>query len=210
MQALLLSRYVEYPGERFKFKEWLRLEEVKAIISKATDRDRFADGIYLYLSIALHLQIDELKLLPWKEVASAYVEINYINRPTISFPILTTKQDHAEKYSWDYEGRTWYEWANIFSKKYGWSLEYSAELDVDDAIGLLQEMMVDDQLSKEWEWSLTEIAYPYNDKTKKSEFKPLQRPSWMEKEIEPPKIMKIPKHLLPVGIIHRATNAEPN
>jgi len=65
-------------------------------------------------------------------------------------------------------------------------------------------MLVDDQLEKEWEWSLSELAYSYNSSTKKSEFKELPRPDWMDgKEIEEIKLIKIPKSMMPVGQVVR-------
>lgn len=78
----------------------------------------------------------------------------------------------------------------------------TSELDPDDGVALLQEILTDDQLEKEWQWSLSEIAYPYNPDTKKSEFKNLPRPVWMQKEIRKPvKQIKIPASMLPVGIV---------
>lgn len=102
---------------------------------------------------------------------------------------------------WDYEGRSWFYWSNLFAKAYGWSLEYISELEVNDAFALIQEILTDEQLDKEFTYGLSEIAYPYNSSTKKSVFKPMPRPYWMKEDIKPLKKFKYARSLLPMGII---------
>jgi hypothetical protein len=88
---------------------------------------------------------------------------------------------------------------HIFSSTYGWDEDRIANLDIDTAIGLLQEILITEQLDHEWQFSITELAYPYNETTKKSSFRPLPRPDWMKKII--PKVTKIRKDFLPLGNI---------
>ena len=111
----------------------------------------------------------------------------------MDLPLLHATYD-SETVSWDYEGRTWYAWANLFAKSFSWALEYIAELDLDDAIALLQEMRSSEQLNREWEWMLTEISYD-----KKGKHKELPRPHWMKGTIIPEASTKIKKSMLPVG-----------
>ena len=125
--------------------------------------------------------------------------------------------DTKKKPVWDYEGRTWYSWVHDLAHAYGWSMEYIAELDIDDASSLLQELIIDDQLEKEFYWMTSEIAYPYNESSKKSEFKPLDRPIWMRDEIRSIKegkdqTVRILKEHLPVGNIiklYKDTDVKP-
>ena len=73
-------------------------------------------------------------------------------------------------------------------------------MDIDTAIGAYQELSIDEQLQKEWEWGLSEVAYSYDSSTKKSRYVPLQRPAWMNPII--PKqlpVVKMRKSHLPVG-----------
>ena len=100
-------------------------------------------------------------------------------------------------------------WLHLFAKAYGWSSEYIANLEIEDGVALLQEIIVDNQLQREWEWGMNEMAYPYNQMTKKSEFKPLDRPSWMQKKYEAPKKIKIPIHLIPLGNVITHKQYEP-
>ena len=192
----------DYTPTRSGLKKWLELENLKAKIFDAAGSSlEFAQGIINYLSVALCIPTEKLEEVAWYEIAEAYATINEINNLKFKFPLLK-EPSSKEKYPWEYDGRSWYLWANILAKAYGWSLEYIAELDPDDGVALLQEILTDDQLEKEWQWSLSEIAYPYNPDTKKSEFKNLPRPVWMQKEIRKPvKQIKIPASMLPVGIV---------
>lgn len=109
--------------------------------------------------------------------------------------------DKNEDVPWDYEGRTWYVWANLLAETYGWDLEYVANLEIEDAVSLVQEVFVNRQLEKEWEWDLSEKSVSYNEKTKTAKHIPLQRPSWMRVRAKPPKKVKILKSMMPVGNI---------
>jgi hypothetical protein len=119
----------------------------------------------------------------------------------LNFPILTSQtKENDNKLPWEYDGRGWYFWLNLFAKSYGWDEKTIGELDIDTAIGLYQETQIDEQLDREWEWGMSEIAYPYNDRTKKSEFRQLPRPDWMmpmaPKHVP---VVKIRKDMIPVG-----------
>jgi len=86
----------------------------------------------------------------------------------------------------------------MLAKEFGWNCEYIAELDVDDAIALAQEIAVGDQIEKEFQWAISEVPYQTKDG-----FKPLDRPKWMlyNTETSPIKKTKIRKEFMPVGAI---------
>lgn len=141
------------------------------------------------------------KDVPWFDFMEIYTSVIALNSPSIKFPILQgNHKDAKKKLPWEYEGRAWYFWLNLFAKSYGWDEEKIANLDIDTAIGIYQEISIDEQLQKEWEWGLSEIAYPYNKNTKKSEYKPLERPTWMlpimPKQLP---VVKMKKSFLPQG-----------
>lgn len=197
-----------YLATRYKLKEWLRLDFLRGKLLDAVqikDIHKIADTFCAYVSFVSKQNVTDL---PWYEVAEAFSIVEQENRPTLPFSILTIRSKKQEHVAWEYEGRDWYWWANLLSSKYNWSLEYIAELDIDDATGLLQEILVDEQLKKEWEWSLTELAYPYNSNTKTSNFKPLDRPDWMHpKQTDEKKdlpIYRIRRDLMPLGVIIRS------
>lgn len=106
-----------------------------------------------------------------------------------------------EEEPWDYEGRTWHFYSHLLAKHYGWTLEYISQLHPSDALAKIQEILTDEQLEREFQHSLSDVAYPYNSQTKKSEFHPLSRPFWMRPKIkETPKI-KIPAIYMPIGVV---------
>lgn len=137
------------------------------------------------------------------DVVQGFTEAVKANSFSVHIPLVSRSFGSKEDMPWDYPGRSWFAWAHRFANFYGWSLDYIAGLDVDVAIKLLQEMLVQDQLEKEWEWGLSERAFPYNSSTKKYEYKPLSRPAWMYPEMKSKKkrIIQIPKSMMPVGNI---------
>jgi len=193
--------------ERASLYKWLQIEEIKEKIFSAVEESRhddFLNHLYWYLSIAVDMEKDWSEL-PWIELRDSFLEVEEINAPTKPFPILLSNKN--EESIWGYEGRTWYFWLNLLAANYGWNVEYIKQLDIDDAIGLLQEILLDEQKDRDFIWSTTEVAYEYNKNTKKSRLKPLDRPDWMRKsfsivEKEPKeKKTKIRRDFLPVGRI---------
>jgi len=191
----------EYGADRARLKRWLQLEGIREQIARAADREdgeSFVAHIYSYLSVALSID-EDFSHLPWFEIVDAFIELSKLNSPQLDLPILHASGD-VSRVAWDYDGRTWYSWANLFSKAFGWTLDYVAELDIDDAIALLQEIKADEQSEKEWEWMLTEVSYD-----RKGKHKELPRPYWMRGIIIPDntKPTKMKKSMLPQGKVIR-------
>lgn len=188
---------------RLKFREWIRLEDVKKKIDTEAQEGNWQKipNLIFEFIILCGAEVDDP---PWMEVQRLYNESVVENLPTVNLPLFHSKEKGKEK-PWDYEGRSWYFWLNTFAKSYGWTPEIVAELDVDDAIALYQEILVDTQMQQEWEWGLSEVAYPYNKTTKKQHFKALGRPDWMSQYSSLPsqkvKTIKIPIKALPVGVV---------
>jgi hypothetical protein len=198
---------------RLRLREWSKLEEVKRDLDEVASIKDY-NGMFLQMvkfieaTIVSNVDIDWNRV-PWYEFLLVYSEAIIINTPTIDFPILHGKSENREKYPWEYKERSWYFWLNLFAKHYGWTEEIISQLDIDTAIGLYQEIEIDGQLQREWEWGLSEIAYPYNKGTKKREYKPLARPSWM-KPIIPKQLpmVRIRKDMMPMGLIKNMETGE--
>jgi len=176
-------------------RQWLHLEDIRSKIIEAAgnkNTELVVENLYSYISSAFGFNLS-LEKFPWIKVVEIYADITILNAPSLDFPILKAKIKENQKVPWDYVGRTWYLWSHLLAQNYGWNLEYISELDIDDGIALIQEISINDQMKKEWDWSLSEIAYPYNESSKRHEFKELGRPSWMSKakEIKVPKKIKI-------------------
>lgn len=193
-----------YSVSKPRLRKWLELQEInKQITEYIRDKNMMeaANSICSYLLCII--EADDLQSIFWKEIAEAHIKIAMLCIPSIDLPMFHGNLDDRKE-GWDYDKRTWYLWSHLLASHYGWSLEYIAELDFDDALSLLQEIFVADQLKKEWEWSLTEFAYPYNKTTEKSEYKALPRPSWMSGKTLPAnatKSAKMPADMMPVGVV---------
>ena len=198
----------KYSLDHIGLRKWLELEEIRENILEAAENgniDNLALSLCSYISAALGIS-DNLLELPWFETAEAFNLIAVFCIPKYNFAILSPRPEEDEvKSSWDYEERTWYLWSHVLASAYGWTLEYIADIDFNDALALIQEITIDEQLKKEWEWGLSELAYPYNESTKKSQFHPLPRPHWMKETVivKPIKKVRIPKSMLPVGIVRK-------
>lgn len=197
---------VEYTVAKLGLRQWLELEEINKKIIEAMKGKSMLEASSLicsYLSVITKLDEETLKTFFWLEIADAYITILLSCIPTTDFPLLhgTTKEETP--ISWDYEGRTWYMWSHLLMSKYGWTLKDTEDLYFNDGIAYIQEILIEEQLDKEWQWSLSEIAYSYNQITHKSEFKALPRPSWMVgmNKIEPPKVARLPVSMLPQGLV---------
>lgn len=198
---------VDYNVKRSTLRQWLELEEIVSEIKEGKSK---AEGIYSYLSIVINGEDIDFSEIPWYETAEAFSKVLILNSTKYSFPILKVKIKNIEL-SWDYEGRTFYIWAHMFASQYGWDIDYIANLDIDDAIALAQEISVEEQLQREWEWGLSDRSIKWN-KQGKGTYQPLDRPDWMQTPaqalVEKAEKMKIPKSMIPVGVVVRIDGSE--
>lgn len=190
----------------------MRLEDIKAKAADGVEKQdvpSIASHLLLYISTAMGREVDPS--LPWYEVVGLSDALQSLNRPTVDPPLLSSASRGKEP-PWDYEGRTFYIWADLLASNYSWSMFDITYMDIDDAVCLLQEILVREQQEREFLWSTSEIAYPYNKNTKKSEFRPLPRPDWMRPTLAHVagkiKRVKLPKAMLPVGNVVDPPNLE--
>lgn len=190
---------------RLKLRKWSQLEGIRKPLDTAISKKDFNTTFdmmvkLIEMAVSIPVEIDWSSVY-WEDFIYLYSQVVSLNSPTIEFPILRSASKEKPQ-PWEYEGRSWYFWLNLFSSNYGWSEEVVAELDIDTAIGLFQEISIQEQMTKEWQWGLSEIAYPYDKSTKKSIYKPLTRPDWMAPMV--PKqlpVVRIKQSHLPMGNI---------
>ena len=198
-----------YEVTKARLKLWLELGTIHEQITEAVEHKHFAklaELIVDYVSTAFAISnIDEL---PWEEVVDAFVKIVNTNALDFEIPLLLIKLKSESTIPWDYPGRNWYFWSSLMARDFGWSLETIAELEVECAVKILQEILVHEQLHKEWEWALSERSISYDSNTKKSKFNPLERPDWMRYMTKPvkKKVVQIPPEMLPIGNVIRAVH----
>ncbi len=190
----------------YKFREWIELEDRRIEIDGASDRDtgEFPKLVIGFLSDALRVPRRVWARLPWTEVWAAYLGVSAALSFKGYLPIVSLPTD--EKYIkpvWDYPHRNWYFYANRLAQTYGWSLEYIANLPVFDGMAFIQEILLSEQMEREFQWSTTEASVLYDEKSKTTKPNPLPRPYWMKqsKPDEPPPIprFRMSSRLIPVG-----------
>lgn len=193
------------------FRTFLELESHKKKILEAAGGGEFPDRVFAYLSVASFVPDKGIKKFlkikqkpspdePWHNTVSTLLQMFKEIVPNQDLPLIKdSSNDRGKPASWDYEGRGFWLWANVLCKAYGWTIEYVADLDYNAAFALLQEILTDEQLDKEFTYSLSEVAYPYNKSTKKQNFKPLPRPYWMKMAVPEIKKQKFHRDALPAG-----------
>jgi hypothetical protein len=193
-----------YKGRRIpRLRKWIELETYKEKIIEAAEEKQIEFPKYLlsYLSAAFGVPYKWFEYSNWEKIIYAfYVCVDKC--PQIKLPITIPTGEKLKEDDWSYDGRTWHLYSHIIAKAYGWDLEYISRLSVEDGLAIIQEIMVDEQLEKEFYYGLSEVAYSYDKNTQTSKFVPLPRPNWMRPKVEPEKIKKfsIPANMLPMGV----------
>ena len=185
---------------RLPLKGWAALDDYRKQIADCKDTDSACALLIKSIELAI-TERPKLDDVFWMDVSDLYVRVSNANQPLIQFPIFTQSEKESDDLPWEYPGRTWHFWLNVFAKNYGWSEESIAALDIDTVIGLYQEIVVDEQMRQEWQWGLSEKSVEYVSSTKESKFVPLSRPKWMQAVAKPKKIVKtkILKSMMPAG-----------
>lgn len=191
--------------KKLNFGEWLVSEQMRAdIVESAKLTLDLPDQIFKYFGYMINPIINIIfEKISWETSILMLVELFDISKKDIQIPLTRHqgKKEKEEEISWNYRGRAGYYLIHLLAKSYGWVDTYIRSLSVKDGLAYVQEILVDDQLEREFYYSLSEIAYPYNKNTKKSEFKAMPRPIWMKNEAPKFETIKIPKNLLPVGVV---------
>jgi len=188
-------------GKSPRLKEWIRLETQKEKIVKAVEGGNdFPSELFQYLAAFLGVSSKQYDQSDWTLIIEAFY-FCLSKSPQVKLPITTPSNESSKEESWDYPERNWHLYSHLLAKTYGWELEYISCLQVEEALAKIQEIIVDDQLSREFEYGLSEVAYHYDKHSKTSKFVPLPRPHWMRTKIQPIKKSLIPKALLPMGVV---------
>ena len=140
----------------------------------------------------------------WLLIAKAFYVCVSLS-PKLELPITAPTDEKSKEEPWHYQNRTWNLYSHMLAKSYGWTMEYIANLPVLDALAHIQEILVDEQLEREFIYDLSEVAYSYDQRSKTSKHVPLPRPYWMRpkvKGIQEIKTFKIPASALPMGNVN--------
>ena len=203
--SLLLKLLVWLAGfqSQPRFGRWVRLEEQKNKILRAVEEssDEFPNHLFDFLSTALHFPNRFYRKASWILVVKAfYATLSHNSYKTELALFEPTKENKkGDTGSWEYDGRALHLYSHMLAKEYGWKLEYIYNLKLDYVLPLIQEILLNDQLEKEFQWTMSERSSYYDDKSKTAKANPLPRPGWMQKHIDPVKELKVSK--IPVGMM---------
>lgn len=206
LSKFLVLYFQLFRPRRVKFGVWTRLEIISTNIQKAVEAEitKFPLLVIEYTSTALHISPKTLEKLFWVDTVQMFFLAKSINSPKkipILLPASSRKKEKETVIGWEYEGRDSYYYSHLLAYNYGWKLQYIEKLDVDTALAHIQEILTEKQLEREFLWSMSEIAYPYNSSTQQSKFSPLTRPYFMGEVAKEIKKIRVLKEMIPVGVI---------
>lgn len=193
----LVNRLYSQP----RFGKFLLLEQIKYNIIKAAKRkeEQFPELVISYLSAAFLFPRIIFKNLRWDLLLLLFSLASNKSSPKYGLPLLKPSKQKDSKEPWDYEGRGYAMYIHIIAKEYGWTEKEIRNLKLDTALELIQEILTDEQLDREFLWGMSDKSYSYNAKTKVGRAIPLDRPYFMQEEVKEPVKTKILKSMMPVG-----------
>jgi len=175
----------EWTIARARLGDFLKLQQARESVLegvRSDDNGKIVGGLYAFLRVLLtDLTIEEFHEAPWDEVATAYLQLENVNLlpHREEFAIIRFAMGDGDKVPWTHSLRPMMIWVHMIARAYGWSRDEIFNLYPEEAIALVQEILADEQMEREFMHALSEISYEYNKTTKKSHYKPLQRPAWM-------------------------------
>lgn len=204
--------------ERARLGKYLDLARMRAHVVEAGttgDNGLIAGSLYEYLSACLpDLDRSFFYSAAWYEIMQAFIDVTEANKipQADMYALLSDNGKEGKPVPWDFPGRDKAAIFNRFAKAYGWTLDVIKNIWPEEAIALLQEIIADEQEDKEFLHMLSEVSYSYNKQTRKSQYIPLPRPTWMVKgtaaSVEDRKkavMTKMRKDLLPAGVVIKAS-----
>jgi hypothetical protein len=202
----------EFTIARARLGLFLRLETISAKLVGMIKRRDSGGCVFViaeYLELATGEPLGDLTKLMGVELFSAYLTIKMMNFLDADIPLLKklTEKTHGESSPWEYDGGLRYTWIHLLASTYHWPLDQIENLWPEEAVAFIQEILVQDQLQREWDYGLSEHAYSV-DKEGVSRFMPLPRPAWMVRSR--PKKTKMLRRLLPSGHIIDLSGVTPD
>lgn len=200
----------EFVVHRARLGLYLSLLAVATRLEKASeeqDSGAIVKALLSYLNLCLPESLP-LVALPWQELILAYislVELNHVDDE--NFAILRFRSD-GDPAAWDYPDRVRYLWVHLIASRYHWTRESIENLWPEEALAFIQEITADEQAEREFYHALSEVAYSYDEGTKKSRYVPLTKPAWMVAKTEKQVTTRLYKGFMPIGVIVAADGKE--
>lgn len=201
----------EYPLSRARLGRFLDLQRQRSVLAEAvkrSDTGAIAEAVIGYLQTGLasvDLNFGFYASRPWSELLAGFRAVEECNRipKADEFALMRDRpRGKPQRDPLDHHHRTAKVWFHRLASAYHWTVEEISNLWPEDAIGFLQEILIEHQLEREFQHSLSTIAYPL-DKRNKGKYKPLQRPAWMIQAAmdQAPEKGPIARKVLPLGAV---------
>lgn len=191
--------------KRVRLGKYLDLQDQLTALTKAVkkhDGRAMADAIFEYLRLAIpELSRDQFNDCVWFEITWSFAKIAILNQIPGNLAMIRNKTDGAKPVPWNHDARDRLNWIHVIAGAYHWPKSDIEYLWPEEAVGLIQEILADQQLDREFMHALSEVAYVYNMQTKKSRYVPLLRPPWMVVRELKQVVTRIPKSMMPAGLI---------
>jgi len=204
----------EWTISRARLGGYVRLQKERENLVKGVeegDNGKIVGAIFEFLRVCIpELTQDTFFNAPWFEAVVAYQQIDTLNRLPFAeeFAIIRYAKGDGKPVPWDNPLRTVLIWIHLIAKTYSWTKEAIENLFPEEAVAFVQEIIADEQTAREFIHSLSDVAYEYNRTTKKSHYRPLQRPAWMALS-KPKKIRTLLRRdMLPVGNVIYPENVD--
>jgi len=195
----------DYEVSRARLGGYLAQQCAEARLEDAvsrTETDAVCGMLFSILASTIPVTRESFDSAPWQGIAEAISAVRAVNRIPDSnrFSILRFGQK-GHVVPWDYPDRARILWVHQLGRAYGWTAEEILNLWPEDAIGLLQEIVADEQFDREFSHSLSELSYTWN-KQGQGKYRPLDRPGWMRVHLNPKQVVtRLRKVGLPVGVV---------
>ncbi len=195
----------EYTVHRARLGTYLLLQEALVDLrsaGKSGDNGSITRSLLAYLQVCIpSVDIGIFHQLSWLEIVTTIAEIEALNAVGVDFAVLRDFGERGSKpVPWEYSKRTRYLWVHLLASAYHWTREAIENLWPPEAIAFMQEIFAEDQYEREFLHSISEVAYQYDQATKKNKFVPLARPAWMTLREKHPTTRLI-KELIPMGVV---------
>ena len=113
--------------------------------------------------------------------------------------------------SYDYIGRVWVNWIHKIAKNYNWSKAEILDLIPEEVLCYIQEIILDEYTQLEVVRANSQVAYTYDEGSKKYKYIPTPKPNWMLPQTgTSDKVIRVAKSAMPVGNIVDLNNFRPN
>ncbi len=193
----------EFEVHRARLGQYLRIQEAVSRLHDAStegDNRSIVDALLAFFQVTIpDLTRDQLVENNWIVIATAFASIQALNALDINFALFKFADESGLPVPWEYPERMRYYWVHLIASAYHWHIERIEDLWPEDAIAFLQEIIAQEQYEREFVHSLSEVAYQFDQASKKSRYKPLLRPAWMIARDPKQLITKLPRALMPVG-----------